>query len=85
MIICLAGFAAVLGIRGEFEKSARLFGAFESLLEGSKMQLDPMDRNEIDHFMAVVRTQLDEATWAKAWTEGYDITLEEAIEYALEE
>jgi len=85
MIICLAGFAAVLGIRGKFSKAARLFGAFENLLVSSKIQLDPLERNEIDHFMAVVRTQLDEATWKKAWTEGCEITLEDATEYALEE
>jgi tetratricopeptide (TPR) repeat protein len=84
MIFCLAGFACVLGIRQKWEEAARLFGAFESLLVDSRSQLDTSDRKEIDHYLTVVRTQLDGATWKKTWAEGCAMTLDQAIIYALE-
>ena len=36
------------------------------------------------HKVAAARAQLDEAVWKTAWAEGKAMTLEEAVEYALE-
>ena len=35
--------------------------------------------------LALVQKQVDEATFNAAWTEGYAMTMEQAIEYALNE
>jgi tetratricopeptide (TPR) repeat protein len=81
--LCLAGCASVLGMTGKPEGAARLFGAVESLLE-SIGRLEPSDQKDFDHYVAVVREQFDEAAFAKAWAEGRAMTLEQAIEFALE-
>jgi predicted ATPase/DNA-binding SARP family transcriptional activator len=87
MMDCLSGFAAVLGTIGKPDQAARLFGAAESLLEASGMagRLDPSDQKEFDHYLSDVRGQLDEAAFAKAWAEGRAMSLQQAIEFALEE
>ena len=85
VVDCLAGFAAVLGMTHQPEQAARLFGSAECLFEGMGVILDPADQQEFDHYVAVVRNQLDETAFAKAWAEGRAMTLEQAIEFALEE
>ena len=84
---CLGGFAAILGLTGKPEGAARLFGAVESLLEGIGIDglIEPQDQMELDHYIAAVRAQLDEKSFAKAWEVGRAMTLEQAITYALED
>jgi tetratricopeptide (TPR) repeat protein len=78
---CLMGFASLLGMTGKPEKAVRLFGAAESLLDE---RLFPSDQQEFDHYLAVVRKQLEQATFAKAWAEGSAMTLEQAVAFAKE-
>jgi len=87
MVDCLAGFASVLGRIGRPEHAVRLFGAVESQLESIGMagRLDPSDQKELDHYVAAARSQLDEATFEKAWAEGRGMTSEQAIAFAFEE
>ena len=86
MAISLAGFASVLEMTGKPEQAAQLFGAVESLLEGIGMagRMDPSDQKEFAHYVAAARGQLDEAAFAKAWAEGRAMTLEQAVEFALQ-
>ena len=86
MAMSLAGFAGILAMLGKPEQAARLFGAVEALLESIGMagRMDPSDQKEVDHYVAVVRAQLDEAAFAKAWATGHAMTLEQAIEFVLE-
>lgn len=83
-ICCLAGFAGVFGMTGMPEQAAWLFGAFEQLLKSTR-PLEPSDQKEFDHYIAIVRAQLDEATFVKAWAEGQEMTLEQAMALALKE
>jgi non-specific serine/threonine protein kinase len=87
MVDCLAGFASVLGMIGRPGQAAQLFGAVESLLESLGMagRLDPSDQKEFDHYVAAVRSQLDEAAFEKAWAEGRGMTSEQAIAFAVKE
>jgi non-specific serine/threonine protein kinase len=87
LINCIAGFAAVFAMTGKPEQAACLFGAAQSLFEALGMAgyLDPPDQKEFDHYLALVRSQLDEATFAEAWEEGHAMTLEQATEFALNE
>jgi tetratricopeptide (TPR) repeat protein len=82
---CLGGFAAILGMTGKPKEAARLFGAVESLLEslGTAEFMEPQDQKELDEYVAAVRTQLDEQSFAKAWEDGRKMTMEQAIELAL--
>jgi len=81
MRVCLMGFAGLLAVTGKSEEAAQLFGAVESLLQSMELA----EQKEFDHSVSVVRGQLDEATFAKAWTKGRAMTLDQAIVYALEE
>jgi non-specific serine/threonine protein kinase len=87
MLLCLGGFAAILGMIGKPQQAVCLFGALESLLESSGMagHLDTLDQKEIDHYVAVVRAQLAESAFTSVWSEGRKINLEQAIEFALKE
>jgi hypothetical protein len=43
------------------------------------------DRKDYERYLASARAQLDEAAWEAAWQEGQAMTLEQAVEYALNE
>jgi predicted ATPase/DNA-binding SARP family transcriptional activator len=80
--VCLAGFASVLGMTGKPQQAARLLGAVEFSLKSIGR---PADQKDFDHYVAAVRGQLDDASFAKAWAEGRDMTLEQAVDYGLKE
>jgi predicted ATPase/DNA-binding XRE family transcriptional regulator len=82
--LSLTGLAGVLAMIGNPEQAAQLLGAADSILEGL-VQLEPADQKDFDYYLSIVRGQLDESAFALAWEEGRVITLEQAIEYALEE
>jgi non-specific serine/threonine protein kinase len=85
ILYCVGGFAALMGINGKPAHATRLFGAVESLLEtiGMDWSTDRTDQKEFDRYLTIVRDQLDEAAFARAWKEGQAMTLEQAIEFAL--
>ncbi len=67
----------------DFQRAARLFGAAEALREPIGSVIDLVDQPEYERQLAILRAQLDEATFAAAWAEGRTMTMEQAIEYAL--
>jgi predicted ATPase/DNA-binding CsgD family transcriptional regulator len=85
-IDCLDGLAGVLGAEHMPERAARLFGAAEQLRETAQIGLIVAypDQMEYDFYKASVRSQLTEEVFAAAWREGSAMTLEQAIEYALD-
>ncbi|HSM71768.1 MAG TPA: tetratricopeptide repeat protein [Anaerolineales bacterium] len=83
VIYCISGLAGVLGATGKHEQAAKLFSAVESLGE-KKGRLEPADQKDYDHYLKVAREQLDESEFEKAWNTGRTMTIEQAIEYVLE-
>jgi non-specific serine/threonine protein kinase len=82
----LAGLAGVAYAEGEAEHAVRLLGAVGRLTEiikGSK--LESVNQTIHDHNLAAARAQLDETTFNAAWGAGRQMTLDDAIAYALEE
>jgi DNA-binding CsgD family transcriptional regulator len=79
---CLLGLAGVAASERQAERSARLFGAGQSLMQSIGGSLDPADRAEYDRSLAGARAHLDEAAWQKSYAEGQALTLDEAIAYA---
>lgn len=77
--------AGIIGILGDPQQAARLFGTSEIALErlGAFHQLN--DKREIDNMIAAVRAKLDEATFQAAWAEGCTLALEQAVTQALDE
>jgi hypothetical protein len=81
---CLLGFADLLQVHGHMEQAARVLSFVEPWLQSNQIQLVHFDRANYERCVSAVRAQLDEATFAKAWAEGHAMTLEQAVEYALE-
>ena len=62
----------------------RTIDAAEAQREALGAFMPPNARAEHDHNVAAARAQLGEATFDLAWAEGRALTMEQAIEYALE-
>jgi predicted ATPase/DNA-binding SARP family transcriptional activator/DNA-binding NarL/FixJ family response regulator len=77
--------AASAGQQGRAVRSARLWGASESLSDVLGVALGPAERYHYDPYITAARALLDEAVWNAAWAEGREMTLEVAVEYALVE
>lgn len=84
IVVCLAGLAGVLGVTGKPEQAARLLGAIKLLLERA-LPMEPADQRDFDNYIAITLDQLDGKKFEELIAEGYSMTMEEAIAYALEE
>ncbi len=81
----LASLAGVAVFVGQPKKAARLFSASAAQLEEIASIMDMADQRDYDLNLAAARAQLDEAAWQAAWAEGRAMSMEQAIEYALEQ
>jgi predicted ATPase/class 3 adenylate cyclase len=81
----LENFAAVAGTKAQGARAAKLWGAAEDLREDIGSPLQPSDRPDYDHSVAAAHAHLDGAAWEATWKQGRSMSLEEVIEYALEE
>lgn len=88
---CLSGLAAVLEGQGQPEQAAQLLGCREALLETRNGFLrtdphlgEPFIQTEHEQIVAAVRDALGEEAFAAAYAKGREMTLEQAIEYGLE-
>ncbi len=91
---CLEKFAEIALTQGkresvskrdeDFRRAARLFGAAASLRTLISSTVDLVDVPEYERLLAIVREQLGLNAFETNWAEGQAMTLEQAIEYALE-
>jgi predicted ATPase/class 3 adenylate cyclase len=81
----LEGVAKLAGASAEAERTARLFGAAETLRDAIGGPLTHLEQAGYDRSVAAVRTALGEAAFAAAWAERRALSLEQAIGFALEE
>ena len=79
----LAGLGGVAAADGRHERAARLLGAAEEMLSLLGAFLRPPDRAEYERSIAATRAGLNDTAFAAAWAEGKAMTLDQAIEYAL--
>lgn len=83
--VCLAQLATLASVQGEAERAATLFAVAEPLQEPVGFRFYPAIRSEFDRDVAAAQVGVDKETWRKAWQEGRATTLEEAVNYALDE
>jgi hypothetical protein len=76
-------FAFIAKAQEQDEHAARLFGAAEALRETINISMTAFERMEYDREISDLRANMDEAIFAKAWAEGRDMTMEQAIAFAL--
>jgi DNA-binding NarL/FixJ family response regulator len=83
IVECLAGLAAVAA-QQQPEQAVRLFSAADVLLAAINTVLSYVDRATYNHHLAAVRAQLAPAAFESAWAEGQAMTMEQAIESAMQ-
>ena len=81
----LEGIGALAAIHQQLARASQLFGAAEALREDIGAPVPPGSRSAYERNIDAVRTQMDEESFAEAWAEGRSMTMEQAVEYALEE
>jgi DNA-binding CsgD family transcriptional regulator/tetratricopeptide (TPR) repeat protein len=80
---CIEGLAAVAGVRGDYRRAARLFGAGETLRALTGDSRFVVVDNSYHQHLAATRSALGEKDFSAVWAAGQAMTLDEAIEYAL--
>ncbi len=85
LAFALIGSASIAAAEKQARRAVQLFAVADTLLEaGDKRIVTSVDEAEYNHNLAIAREQLDEAAFNAAWAEGKAMTVEQAIEYALE-
>ncbi len=80
----LVHLASVHSALADPDRAAHLYGAVERVRELNKWPLSPRDRSEFEQQVAAARTSLgDDVAFDRAWQEGRNVTLGQAIELAL--
>lgn len=81
----LAGFGSLALAEGDAGRSARLLAAAEKLHETIGAPMPVFDRKRFDHEVASLRELLRGEAFTAAWSEGKDMTVEQATGFALRE
>ncbi len=82
---CVAGLGAVLAVEGQAEWATRLLAYADAVRKEEGSAWWPAERADRDRYTALAQSQLDQATWAKAYAEGQTLTQDRAIQYALQQ
>jgi len=69
----------------QVEKALRLFGAAETLREKIEIDMTSQEREDYDKEVADIKVNMDEKEFVSLWAEGRSMTMDEAIELALED
>jgi tetratricopeptide (TPR) repeat protein len=80
----LTGMAAVAGGTNHLKRAAKLNGAAQALFETTDYRFQTFDRAEFDRHIRIAQEQLGGAKFEELTSEGYAMTMEQAIAYALE-
>ena len=75
--------AAVAAGRADSERAARLDGASDSIHETIASRPAPFERAISGRFIKASQAAVGATRWRSAWDAGHDLSLEEAIDYAL--
>ena len=79
----LSGFACLALAEEELERAAWLFGAADSIREQLGSLLEAILQAEYEHAKALTRELLGEEDFNAAWSGGYAMSIEDAVQYAL--
>jgi predicted ATPase/class 3 adenylate cyclase len=84
IIECLHVLAGVAGVEDESARAATLTGAADALHEAINAPPSPADRIVSDRFLGSIRAQLSNPELKEGWSRGKAMSIEEALEYALQ-
>jgi len=77
-------FAFIAAAQGNSERAVRLLGAAEALRERLNTDMTMIERREYEKVMSGLREQTEDEVLTKIWSEGRAMTMEQAIQLALE-
>ena len=77
--------ATIATRQDQMERAARLFGVTAKLVKISGREIEAYGADEYKSSVGAVRAQPDEATFKAAWEAGQQMTMEQAVAFALEE
>jgi len=87
LAFCFERVAEIIGLYGgkreDKYQAAQLLGVAAALREKLGAPLAPVYQTLYQRTLALLRTELDEATFAQAWAAGEAMPLAEAVQYAL--
>jgi len=84
LAMCLAGLAMAAAVDEDPRRAARLWGAAEALRQSIGVRSSAASRVMREQLTAIAREQLGDEVFAAAWAEGQKLTIEQAIELALQ-
>ena len=79
----LEGLAEAFCAQGHLEPAARLFGAAEAVREAISVPVPLCERSDHEESISATRGALGETAFEASFSEGRDMSSEQAIEYAL--
>jgi len=78
-------FALIAMEQDQYARALKLFGAAEALREVSDSVRTPDEQEEFEDAKASLQSGMNQAEFNTVWEEGRSISMEQAIEFALEE
>ena len=81
----LKAMADLAAAQGQIERAARLWAAAEALRETIGHAMATKDKEEYDRQVMEARAACCDEEFKKLWREGQEMTLEQAVEYALQD
>jgi predicted ATPase/DNA-binding CsgD family transcriptional regulator len=79
----LEGMAGLAVQNGDVVRAARLFGAAQAHREATGWTRYPFDEPAYRRDLGFARVQMDPQAWQAAWEEGCNMSLQQAVNYAL--
>jgi hypothetical protein len=77
-------FAFIARMHEHAERAVKLLGAAEALREKIKIPMSEVEQVEYDREVADLKANMGEREFASLWAEGRSMTMEQAIQFALE-
>jgi len=81
---CFEALAVMAVRQNQMRRAACLFGASEKFYAPLRFEISAKERDEHDQAIAIALAALDKDAFAAAYAEGKKLTLDEAVDYAIE-
>jgi predicted ATPase/class 3 adenylate cyclase len=81
---CLHALAGIASVQGEPIRAALLSGAAESVHAAIKAPPSPAERMVSERFLPIARAAVDEESFSDGWAQGWRMSYDAAVAYALE-
>jgi predicted ATPase/transcriptional regulator with XRE-family HTH domain len=79
----LVAWAGAVRAQGDAHKAATLIGAANALAAGAGTPFDPNDQRDSEEIEAAIKADVSEEEWQRGQDEGREMSLDEAVAYAL--